>query len=48
MCLLVQYLLDSSLSVSSLAIHLSILRNSIAITSKLYFLSCLILYFSRI
>ena len=47
MCLLVQYSLDSSLSMSSLAIHLSMLRNSIAIISKLYFLSCLMICFSR-
>ena len=47
MCLLVQYLLESTLSMSSLAIHLSILGNFVAITSKLYFLSCLMMYFSR-
>ena len=37
MCLFVQYSLDSSLSMSSLTIHLSILVNFVAITSKLYF-----------
>ena len=47
MCLLVQYSLDSSLSMSSLAIHLSILENSVAIISNLYFLSCLMICFSR-
>ena len=47
MNLLVQYSLDSSLSMSSLAIHLSILGNYIAITSKLYFLSYLMIFFSR-
>ena len=34
---LVQYSLNSSLSISSLAIHLSILGNFVVITSKLYF-----------
>ena len=47
MCLLVQYSLDSLLSMSSLAIHLSIIGNSVAITSKLYFLSSLMICFSR-
>ena len=47
MCLLVQYSLDNLLSMSSLAIHLSILGNSVAITSKLYFQSCLMICFSR-
>ena len=47
MCLLVQYSLDSSLSMSSLVIHLSILRKSVAIISILYFLSCLMICFSR-
>ena len=47
MYLLVQYSLDSSLSMSSLTIHLSILGNYVTITSKLYFLSCLMIYFSR-
>ena len=47
MCLLVQYSLNSSLSMSSLAIHLSMLGNSVAIISKLYFLSCLMICFSR-
>ena len=47
MCLLVQYSLDSSLSMSSLAIHLSMLGNFVAIISKLYFLSCLMICFSR-
>ena len=47
MCLLVQYSLYSSLSISSLAIHLSMLENSVAIISKLYFLSCLMICFSR-
>ena len=47
MCLLVQYSLDSSLSMSSLAIHLSTLGKSIAITSKLCFQSCLMICFSR-
>ena len=32
---------------SSLAIHFSILENSVAITSELYFLSCLMICFSR-
>ena len=47
MCLLVQYSLDSSLSMSSLAIHLSMLGKSVAIISKLCFLSCLMICFSR-
>ena len=47
MYLLVQYSLDTSLSMSSLAIHLSILEKSIAITSRLYFLSYLMICFSR-
>ena len=47
MCLLVQYSLDSSLSMSSLAIHLSMLGNFVAIISKLYFLLCLMICFSR-
>ena len=38
MCLLVEYSLDSSLSMSSLAIHLSRLENSVAIIFRLYFL----------
>ena len=38
MYLLVEHTLDSSLSMSSLAIHLSILENSVVITSRLYFL----------
>ena len=37
MYLLVQYSLDSSLSMLSSAIHLSMLENSVAIISKLYF-----------
>ena len=37
MCLLVQYSLDSSLSMSLLAIHLSMLGKFVAIISKLYF-----------
>ena len=47
MCLLVQYSLDRSLSMSSLVIHLSMLEKSVAIISKLYFLSCLMICFSR-
>ena len=47
MCLLVQYSLESGLSISLLAIHLSILENSIAIISRLYFLSCLMICFLR-
>ena len=47
MYLLVQYSLDSSLSISSLAIHLSMLGNFVAIISKLYILSCLMICFSR-
>ena len=47
MYLLVQYSLDSSLSMLSLAIHLSMFGNSVAIISKLYFLSYLMIYFSR-
>ena len=45
--MLVQYSLDSLLSMSSLAIHLSILGNFVAITSRLYFLSCLMICFSK-
>ena len=37
MSLLLQYSLDSSLSMSLLAIYLSILENCVAIFSKLYF-----------
>ena len=47
MCLLVQYSLDDSLSMSLLDIHISMFRKSIAIISKLYFLSCLMICFSR-
>ena len=47
MCLLVQYSLDSLLSMSLLAIHLSMLGKSVAIISKLYFLSYLMICFSR-
>ena len=46
MYLLVQNLLKSVLSMSSLAICVSILGNSIAIISRLYFLSCLMIYLS--
>ena len=37
MCLLVQYSLNRSLSMSPLVIHLSMLGKSVAIISKLYF-----------
>ena len=47
MCLLVQYSLDGSLSMSPLVIHLSMLGKFVAIISKLYFLSCLMICFSR-
>ena len=47
MCLLVQYSFDNLLSMSALAIHLSMLGKSVAIISKLYFLSCLMRCFSR-
>ena len=47
MCLLIQYSLNSALSMSLLTIHLSTLGNSVAITSRLCFLSCLIICFSR-
>ena len=47
MCLLVQYSLDSSLSMSSSAIHLSMLGKSVAIIYKSYFLSCLMICFSK-
>ena len=46
-CLWVQYSLDSSLSIFSLVIHFSILEKSIAIISKLCFLLCLMICFSR-
>ena len=47
MYLLVQYSLDSLLSMSSLAIYLSMLGNFVAIISKLYFLSYLMICFSK-
>ena len=47
MCLLIQYSFDSLLSMSALAIHLSMLGKFVAIISKLYFLSCLMRCFSR-
>ena len=47
MFLLVQKSLNKSLSMSSLAIHLSILGNSVATISRLFFLLCFITCFSR-
>ena len=47
MFLFVQYLLKSSLSMFSLAIHLFILGNYVAIISKLFFLSYLMICFSK-
>ena len=47
MYLLVHYSLDIFLSMSLLAIHLSILGNSTAIFSRLYYLSCSMICFSK-
>ena len=48
MFLLVQKSLDRSLSISSLAIHLSILGNSVATTSRLFFYHILLCIFLEI
>ena len=47
MFLFVQYSLNSSLSISSLDIHLSMLENCLAITSRLILLSNSIMCFFR-
>ena len=47
MFLFVQNLFDSSLSIFSLAIHLSILGYSMRIISRFIFLSCFVRCFSR-